>query len=370
MVDLKSQYEAIKMKIDLAIHSVINEANFINGKQVKKFSQKLAQYLNVQHVVPCANGTDALQLSLMALDCKPGDEVIVPTFTYVATVEVIALLGLIPIFIDSDPETYNINVSQIPSKITPRTIAVIPVHLYGQCADMESLIKVCKDNNLHIIEDTAQAIGADYYFSDGNKKKAGTMGTIGATSFFPSKNLGCFGDGGALFTNNDDLASKLKIIANHGQKVKYHHSLIGINSRLDTLQAAILEVKLDKLNDYIRNRNKLAELYDNAFKGHTNINTPTRSEFSSHVFHQYTIKLNDTARDKFQMFLQNKNIPTMIYYPVPLHLQEAYRVYGYKEGDFPIAESLSQSVISLPMHTEMEKDQAEYIIDQVLRYFK
>lgn len=370
MVDLIHQHDKIKEEVRSAIDRVIEEANFINGPQVKEFAHSLSKYLNVKHVIPCANGTDALQLALMSLDCKPGDEIIVPTFTYVATVEVIALLGLIPVFVDANPETFNFDVSQIASKITSKTKAVIPVHLYGQCADMEPLIKICKENNIFIIEDTAQAIGADYYFKDGKIKKAGTIGNIGATSFFPSKNLGCMGDGGALFTDDDQLAEKLRIIANHGQKVKYYHSVVGINSRLDTLQAAVLQVKLQHLNDYIQKRQNLASSYDNAFKDLKQISIPERAHFSSHVFHQYTLRLKDIKREDLKAFLNNKGIPSMIYYPVPLHLQGGYKGYGYKTGDFPNAEQLSENVISLPMHTEMEEEQTSFITNAVLDYLK
>lgn len=370
MVDLKSQYIKIKDEIDQAIYKVIDETNFINGPEVKHFSEQLSEYLGVKHVIPCANGTDALQLALMALGCRPGDEIIVPTFTYVATVEVISLLGLTPVFVDSDPNYFNMDVNQIRSKISERTKAIMPVHLYGQCADMETILSICKEKKLHIIEDTAQAIGADYYFKDGTSKKAGTIGTIGATSFFPSKNLGCFGDGGALFTDDDDLAEKMRIIANHGQKVKYYHNLIGVNSRLDTLQAAVLQVKLKYLDQYIESRRRLAELYDQAIGQNPNLIIPRRSGYSSHVFHQYTLQLVDTDREDLKSFLQNKGIPTMIYYPVPLHLQEAYIGYGYKDGDFPIAEKMCKSVMSLPMHTEMEKGQADYIVENFNNYFK
>lgn len=369
MVDLHKQYLRIKDEIDQSLQKVINQSLFINGPAVKEFAEDLSAYQRVKYVIPCANGTDALQIALMALGCKPGDEVIVPAFTYVATVEVIALLGLKPVFVDVYPDTFNIDVAQVTSKITEKTIGIMPVHLYGQCASMEELLEISKKYNLYLIEDAAQALGSEYYFSNGENKKAGTMGIIGATSFFPSKNLGCYGDGGALFTNNDELAHKLQIIANHGQKKKYHHSVIGVNSRLDTLQAAILQVKLKYLNEYNKKRNDLADLYDQAFADYPDIAIPKRNDFSSHVFHQYTLILKNHKREDFKNYLQEKEIPTMVYYPIPLHLQEAYLGYGFKKGDFPIAESLCDSVISLPIHTEMDNDQSSYIIETVQNFF-
>ncbi|CAN5136869.1 DegT/DnrJ/EryC1/StrS family aminotransferase [soil metagenome] len=370
MVDLQKQYLKIKDEIDQAIHGVIDQSLFINGPAVKDFAKDLASYQQVKHVIPCANGTDALQIALMAMEYPSEAEIIVPAFTYVATVEVIALLGLKPVFVDVNPDNFNIDVLQVREKISERTVAIIPVHLYGQCAQMEKLLEISEKYNLHIIEDAAQALGSENYFSNGNIRKAGTMGIIGATSFFPSKNLGCFGDGGALFTNNDELAPKLQMIANHGQKKKYHHSIIGVNSRLDTLQAAILRVKLKYLDEYNNKRNELAKLYDQAFETNNLITIPKRSKFSNHVFHQYTLILNDINREKFKDYLQEKGIPTMVYYPIPLHLQEAYVGYGYKIGQFPVAESLCQSVISLPIHTEMDISQAYYIIESVNNYLK
>lgn len=370
MVDLQQQYLTIKKEIDEAIQNVLSSAAFINGPQVQSFADNLAQFNNAKHVITCANGTDALQIAMMALDFKPGQEVIVPAFTYVATVEVIALLGLKPVFVDVDPQTFNIEVKQILSKLTDKTVGIVPVHLYGQCSDMESLLKIAKEHGIRIIEDGAQSLGAEYYFSNGTKAMSGTMGDIGTTSFFPSKNLGCFGDGGALFTNDDVLAEKLKMIANHGQKRKYYHEVIGVNSRLDTLQAALLDVKLKYLNAYKEARNKVADFYDSQFSSSTQVSIPYRSTHSSHVFHQYTLKLKNVDRQKLTEHLFSKNIPTMIYYPVPLHLQKAYMHYGYKQGDFPVSEELANSVISLPIHTEMDDEQLKYITSTILEFLK
>lgn len=369
MVDLKSQYNKIKENVDQAIDEVINETAFINGPQVKLFAEELAAHLQVKNVIPCANGTDALQIAMMALDFKPGDEVIVPAFTYVATVEVIALLGLKPIFVEVDAHTFNINLSEVAKKITSKTVGIVPVHLFGQCADMEGILQIAREYNLYVIEDAAQAIGAAYTFSNGSIQKAGVMGEIGATSFFPSKNLGCFGDGGALFTNSDELAHKLQTIANHGQRVKYYHDSIGVNSRLDTIQAAILRVKLPHLDTYINNRRAAAEFYDKAFGTLEAIQIPVHSPYSTHVLHQYTIKILKGDRNKLKDFLQSRGIPSMIYYPVPLHLQKAYSSYGYKQGDFPVSEQLSSVVLSLPMHTEMDEEQLLYITQTVKAFF-
>jgi UDP-2-acetamido-2-deoxy-ribo-hexuluronate aminotransferase len=369
MVDLKTQYEKIKENVDQAISEVINETSFINGAQVKLFAEELAAHNQVKHVIPCANGTDALQIAMMALNFKPGDEVIVPAFTYVATVEVIALLGLKPVFVDVDPDTFNLNVEEIEGKITQKTVAIVPVHLYGQCADMEEVLNIAKKHNLYVIEDTAQAIGSRYTFSDGAVQTAGTIGHIGSTSFFPSKNLGCYGDGGALFTKDDNLAHKMQIIANHGQQVKYYHDSIGVNSRLDTIQAAILRVKLPHLNRYSKSRQEVADFYDKELGSIKELQIPVRSTKSTHVFHQYTLKVVDGDRDKLKDFLQSKGIPTMVYYPVPLHLQKAYIGYGYKHGDYPVSEHLSSIVLSLPIHTEMDKEQLVYITKAVKDYF-
>jgi dTDP-4-amino-4,6-dideoxygalactose transaminase len=348
---------------------VIDNTAFINGKAVQDFQKDLEQYLNVKHVIPCANGTDALQIAMMAMGFKAGDEIITPSYTYIATVEVMGLLGLKPVFVEVDANTFNIDIAEIESKITDRTVAIVPVHLYGQCADMESLMTVAKKHNLKVIEDTAQSIGAEYTFSDGTVKKAGTIGDIGCTSFFPSKNLGCYGDGGALFTNNDELASKLRMIANHGQSKRYYHEVIGVNSRLDTIQAAILKVKLKHLNSYADARIKVANSYDDAFSGIIQIATPYRANNSTHVFHQYTLKTSGIDRDKLKQYLEEHHVPSMIYYPVPVHLQNAFSMYGYKKDDMPLTESLCECVISLPIHTEMDDEQLNYIINTVKEFF-
>lgn len=365
MVDLHSQYLRIKNEVDAAIQEVVNSTAFIQGPQVGQFADSLAKYLNSKAVIPCANGTDALQIAMMALECKSGDEIILPVHTYVATAEVIALLGLTPVFTEVDERTFNIDVHQIESKITSRTVAIVPVHLYGQCADMESILNIAKKHSLHVIEDAAQALGAEYTFSDGRKMKAGTMGTIGCTSFFPSKNLGCFGDGGAIFTQDSSLADKIKMISNHGQRIKYHHDIIGVNSRLDTLQASILNVKLKYLDDYKNRRNEAADFYDQELSAISFLETPYRSSSSTHVFHQYTLKTNGIDRDQFKAYLESKGIPSMIYYPVPLHLQKAYSKPEYPAGSFKITEQLSKTVISLPIHTEMKPDQLSYICNTI-----
>jgi len=369
MVDLKRQYQKIKNEVDAGIQEVIDNTAFINGKAVQDFQKDLEQYLNVKHVIPCANGTDALQIAMMAMGFKAGDEIITPSYTYIATVEVMGLLGLKPVFVEVDANTFNIDIAEIESKITDRTVAIVPVHLYGQCADMESLMTVAKKHNLKVIEDTAQSIGAEYTFSDGTVKKAGTIGDIGCTSFFPSKNLGCYGDGGALFTNNDELASKLRMIANHGQSKRYYHEVIGVNSRLDTIQAAILKVKLKHLNSYADARIKVANSYDDAFSGIIQIATPYRANNSTHVFHQYTLKTSGIDRDKLKQYLEEHHVPSMIYYPVPVHLQNAFSMYGYKKDDMPLTESLCECVISLPIHTEMDDEQLNYIINTVKEFF-
>jgi len=365
MVDLHAQYLRIKDEIDAAIQEVLNGTAFIQGPQVGQFAQALGKYLNVDAVIPCANGTDALQIAMMALGCKPGDEVILPVHTYVATAEVIALLGLVPVFAEVDAKTFNLDVGEIEKKITDRTFAIVPVHLYGQCADMETILNIAERYNLYIIEDAAQALGADYIFKDGRKSKAGTMGTIGCTSFFPSKNLGCYGDGGALFTQDVTLAEKIKMIANHGQRIKYHHDIIGVNSRLDTLQAAILNVKLRYLDEYEQRRNEVAAFYDRELSSCSFVEIPFRSPRSSHVFHQYTLKTKGIDRDAFKAYLERKGIPSMIYYPVPLHLQKAYYRSKYPEGSFRVTEELSRTVISLPIHTEMKLDQLSYICETI-----
>ncbi len=368
MVDLKSQYEKIKTEIDAAVLEVIDSTAFINGPAVNKFQKDLEAYLNVKHVIPCANGTDALQVSMMALDLKPGDEVITTSFTFIATAEVIALLGLTPVLVDVLPDTFNIDPAAIERAITPKTKAIVPVHLFGQAADMEEIMEIAEKHDLHVIEDNCQAIGADYIFKDGIKKKAGTISIVGCTSFFPSKNLGCYGDGGAVFTNDDDLATKLRQIVNHGMTVRYYHDMIGVNSRLDSIQAVILDIKLARLDEYCAARNKAAAYYDNAFANHPKLITPVRSKSSSHVFHQYTLVTNDVDRNKLVEFLNSKNVPAMIYYPVPLHMQKAYLDPRYKEGDFPITETLCKKVFSLPMHTELDEEQLQYITSSVLEF--
>jgi UDP-2-acetamido-2-deoxy-ribo-hexuluronate aminotransferase len=370
MVDLLSQYEKIRQEVDQAILSVVRSSAYINGPEVKAFQSDLEEYLGVKNVIPCANGTDALQIAMMALGLKPGDEVITADFTFVATAEAIALLRLKPVLVDVDPQTFNINPAAIEAAITDKTKAIVPVHLFGQCADMEAIMEIAQKHNLHVIEDTAQAIGADYNFDDGKKAKAGTIGSVGTTSFFPSKNLGCYGDGGALFTNDDNLAAKLRMIVNHGQSVQYYHDEIGVNSRLDSLQAAILRIKLRKLDNYAAARRKVAETYDKAFADIAELRIPVRNPRSTHVFHQYTLLTHKIDRFKLRDHLANKDIPAMIYYPVPLHMQKAYRDTRYKEGDFPVTEQLCQSVISLPIHTEMEKEQQDYIIETIINYIE
>ncbi len=366
MVDLKRQYENIQDEIDAAVLDVVRSTQYINGPEVKAFQKELEAYLGVKHVIPCANGTDALQVAMMALDLKPGDEVITTTFTFVATVEVIALLGLTPVLVDVDPDTFNIDPEAFKKAITPKTKAVVPVHLFGQCAQMEQLMDIAKAHNLYVIEDAAQAIGSDYFFSDGSSKKAGTIGHIGCTSFFPSKNLGCYGDGGAIFTNDDEFAKKMRVIVNHGMEVRYYHDSIGVNSRLDSIQAAILRVKLRRLDEYTRERQEAAAFYDKAFATHPQLQTPVRSEFTSHVFHQYTLKTEGVDRFKLQEYLMSREVPAMVYYPVPMHMQKAYDDPRYRKGDFPVSEALSESVISLPMHTELDEEQLNYICTSVL----
>jgi UDP-2-acetamido-2-deoxy-ribo-hexuluronate aminotransferase len=369
MVDLDQQYQRIKPEIDAAIQSVLDSTAFIQGPQVSEFAKALGSYLGAGHVIPCANGTDALQIAMMALDFKPGDEIILPVHTYVATAEVIALLRLVPVFVEVEENTFNIDVNQIKSKITNKTVAIVPVHLYGQCANMEAIIKIAEEHNLYVIEDAAQSLSAEFIFSDGTRKKSGTMGTIGTTSFFPSKNLGCYGDGGAIFTNNASVAEKIHMMANHGQKVKYHHETIGVNSRLDTLQAAVLNVKLKYLNEYTQSRNNVATYYDKKLKDIKQLELPYRAPYSTHAFHQYTICVSEIDRDEFKLYLDKCGIPSMIYYPVPLHLQKAYRQPGIERGAFPLTERLSKTVLSLPIHTEMKDDQLEYICSIIRKYF-
>ncbi len=368
MVDLKGQYLKIKDEVDQGIMEVIETTSFIKGPAVQKFQSSLEEYLNVKHVVPCGNGTDALQVAMMALKLEPGDEVITTSFTFIATAEVIALLGLTPVLVDVNPDTYNIDPDAIRKAITSKTKAIVPVHLFGQSAPMEAIMDIAKEYNLFVIEDNAQAIGADYIFDDGSRKKTGTIAHIGCTSFFPSKNLGAYGDGGAIFTNDDKLAEQLRAIVNHGMKVRYYHDYVGVNSRLDSMQAAVLNVKLKHLDEYCDARRMAADYYDQAFAYHPNIATPVRYEKSTHVFHQYTLVTKDVNRDALKAFLGEKGIPMMIYYPVPLHMQKAYISPRYSEGDFPVTEKLSDTVISLPMHTELSNEQLEYITSSVLEF--
>ena len=368
MVDLQTQYQHIKPEIDQAIQAVIDSAAFIKGPAVSVFQENLQQYTGAKHVIPVGNGTDALQIALMALGLQPGDEVITPTFTFIATAEVVALLGLNPVVVDVDWDTMNISVDAIRKAITPRTKAIVPVHLFGQCADMEAIMAIAQEHNLYVVEDACQAIGAKYTFSDGQVRQAATIGHVGCTSFFPSKNLGCYGDGGAIFTNDDEVAAKMRAIANHGMVVRYYHDQVGVNSRLDTIQAAILDCKLPHLDSYIAARQHAAEFYDNAFSGNPHLLVPTRSGNSTHVFHQYTLRLIDVDRDALRSALSEQGIPAMIYYPVPLHLQKAYQDTRYKPGDFPVAERLAACVLSLPMHTELDNEQLSYITQAVLSF--
>ncbi len=368
MVDLFSQYEKIQPEVDKAVLEVMRSSAFINGPEVKNFQLALEKYLDVNHVIPCANGTDALQVAMMALGLKPGDEVITATFTFVATAEVIALLGLTPVLVDVDPDTFLIDPVQVAKAITPKTKAIVPVHLFGQCANMDEIMAIAKENNLYVIEDNAQAIGADYLHKDGKKAKAGTIGHVGTTSFFPSKNLGCYGDGGAIFTNDDALAAKIRKVVNHGMDRRYYHDEIGVNSRLDSIQAAILNRKLPLLDSYNAARQSAADYYDKAFANHPKLITPIRAKHSTHVFHQYTLKLVDVNREALISFLNEKGIPAMIYYPVALHMQEAYQDERYKEGHFPVTEGLVSQVISLPMHTELAENQLDFIKESLLTF--
>lgn len=373
MVDLKTQYQEIKQAVDDGIREVIDSTSFVKGQKVTDFQNHLAEYLGVRNVIAVGNGTDALQIALMALGLKPGDEVITPTFTFIATAEVAALLGYTPVVVDVDFETMNMDPESVRKAITPRTKAIVPVHLFGQCANMEEIMSIANEHQLYVVEDACQAIGSEYTFANGEKKQAGCMGHIGCTSFFPSKNLGCYGDGGALFTDDDELAARIRAIANHGMVVRYHHDLVGVNSRLDSIQAAVLEAKLPHLNEYIASRQRAAAYYDKAFAGHKNILIPGRDPKSTHVFHQYTLRLVapegvDTAayRNALRDGLAEREIPAMIYYPVPLHLQKAYLDPRYKQGDFPAAERLMDCVLSLPMHTCLDDEQLQYITSAVL----
>lgn len=370
MVDVKGQYQAIQTAVDEAVLAVIRSGAFINGPAVQSFRQNLETYLSAKAVIPCANGTDALQIALMALDLKAGDEVIVPTFTYVATAEVIGLLGLTPVMVDVDPDTFNVTAALIAPAISERTKAIVPVHLFGQSADMEPILALAKKHNLYVVEDNAQAIGADYTFSNGDIKKTGLLGDIGCTSFYPSKNLGAYGDGGAIFTNDEVLGKKLQTIANHGQSRRYYHDCIGVNSRLDSMQAAVLDIKLAKLDEYTKARQTVAAYYDAAFAAHSAIKTPVRQHNSTHVFHQYTLQVPANKRDKLQAYLSEQAIPAMIYYPLPLNKQAAFEeIAKSATTTFPTTEQLCQTVISLPIHTEMDDEQLKYITDKVLAFF-
>ena len=369
MVDLKGQYNKIKTEIDQAVISCIASTSFINGPAVKEFQLNLEKYLGVKHVIPCANGTDSLQIAMMALDLKPGDEVICPAFTYVATAEVIGLLGLTPVMVDVDPNTFNLTVTAIEKAITSKTKAIVPVHLYGQSCDMEPIMKLVEKYNLYVIEDNAQAIGADYTFSDGRVAKTGTIGHIGSTSFFPSKNLGCYGDGGALMTNNDDLAQKLRMIANHGQEKKYYHKVLGCNSRLDTIQASILNIKLRYLDEYSSARNAMAKFYDEALSNIDELEVPARQINSTHVFHQYTIKVKNGRRNELQQYLSEKGIPSMIYYPLPLYKQEAFQQFVSTDFILETTAQLCDEVLSLPIHTEMNIEHVNFIYNTIKFFF-
>ena len=369
MVDLKGQYDKMKPEIDQAVISCIGSTSFINGPAVKEFQVNLQQYLGVKHVIPCANGTDSLQIAMMALDLKPGDEVICPAFTYVATAEVIGLLGLTPVMVDVDPNTFNVTASAIEKAITSKTKAIVPVHLYGQSCDMEPIMKLAEKYNLTVIEDNAQAIGAEYTFSDGRIAKTGTIGHIGSTSFFPSKNLGCYGDGGALMTNDDDLAKKMRMIANHGQEKKYYHKVLGCNSRLDTIQATILNIKLRYLDEYSSARNLVANCYDEALSIIDELEVPVRQMNSTHVFHQYTLKVKNGRRNELQKYLAEQGIPSMIYYPLPLYKQEAFQQFVVSDFLLPTSDELCDQVLSLPIHTEMNIEHVNFICNTVKSFF-
>ena len=368
MVDLRTQYHKIKAEVDKAVLDVLESSAFINGKPVADFASELSAFLGVKHVIPCANGTDALQIAMMALGLEPGDEVITPSFTYVATTEVVALLRLTPVFVEVDPNTFCMDPQKLEAAITPRTKAIVPVHLYGHAADMDPILAVAKKHNLFVVEDTAQAIGGSYTSADGTKRMVGTLGTIGCTSFFPSKNLGCYGDGGAIFTNDDDLAQKMRMIANHGQSVRYYHDMVGCNSRLDTIQAAILRIKLARLNEYNAARSAAADYYDALFANHPKITTPYRAPYSKHVFHQYTLKLEGVDRDGLVNYLADHGIPSMIYYPVPAHRQKMFANWGGSKFDLPVTDWLTERVISLPIHTELTKEQQDFIGSKVLEF--
>lgn len=370
MVDLHGQYLKIKEEIDSAIQGVIDSTAFIRGEDVRAFQDELSHYLDVKYTIACGNGTDALQVAMMALELKPGDEVITTPFTFIATVEVIKLLGLKPVFVDVRPDTFTLDPEQLEQAFSERTRAIVPVHLFGQCADMGAIMEFARNKDLYIIEDNAQALGADYLFPDGSKQKAGTLGQLGTTSFFPTKNLGAFGDGGAIFTNDEDLGKRAASLVNHGMQKRYYYDHVGLNSRLDSIQAAILRVKLKHLDEYHHRRQEAAAWYDQTLSGIEGLQVPTRSANTTHIFHQYTLQLEASRRDSLKQWLEEKGIPAQIYYPVPLHLQRAYRELGYREGIFPVSEELCKRVLSLPMHTEMEETQLEYISEQLHQFFK
>lgn len=370
MVDTKNQYLKIKDRVDAAVLSVMESSQFIGGKVVNDFTNNLANYHGSKHVIPCANGTDALQIAMMALGLKAGDEVITPSFTYIATVEVAALLGIKPIFVEVDKRTFCIDPNEIEKAITPKTKAIVPVHLYGHAADMEPILQIAKKHNLFVIEDNAQGIGNDYTFSDGTVKRTGTMGHIGCTSFYPSKNLGAFGDGGAMFTDDDALADMMRMIASHGQSKRYYHDVIGCNSRLDAMQAAILDIKLEHLDEYIVARRKAADFYDEQFKNHPNVEIPFRAGNNKHVFHQYTLILHDANRDALHQHLADKGIPSMIYYPVPAHRQKMFEAFGGNEFQLPVTDWLTERVISLPIHTELDEIQQQFIVNEIIDFLK
>lgn len=370
MVDLQGQYKRLKSEIDTEIQKVLNTSSYINGPAVQEFASDMEKYLDVKHVIPCANGTDALQVAMMGLGLKPGDEVITTSFTFIATAEVIALLGLTPVLVDVLEDTMNIDPEAIKKAITDKTKAIVPVHLFGQVANMDEIMAIAKAHDLFVIEDNAQAIGANYTFANGDTKKAGTIGNVGCTSFFPSKNLGAYGDGGAIFTNDDKLAAQLKVIVNHGMTVRYYHDYVGVNSRLDSMQAAVLKVKLPHLDEFAKARNFAANYYNTAFADCEKITTPITASFTDHVYHQYTMKLHNVDRDALQQHLFDKGIANAVYYPVPLHLQKAYQDPRYTAGDFPVTEKLSAEVMSLPMHTEFTEEQLKYVTDAVLDFVK
>ncbi|MFM8592304.1 MAG: DegT/DnrJ/EryC1/StrS family aminotransferase [Sphingomonadales bacterium] len=370
MVDTKTQYEKIKEEVDRAVLAVMNSSSFINGPAVRDFADQLARYLSVKHVIPCANGTDALQIALMALDLQPGDEVITPSFTYIATTEVIALLRLKPVFVEVDPLHFCMDPVALEKAITPNTKAIVPVHLYGQAAPMKEILRIAAKYGIAVVEDNAQAIGCDYFFTEQEKKKTGTLGTIGCTSFYPSKNLGAFGDGGALFTNDDALAARIQMIANHGQSKRYYHDVVGCNSRLDAMQAAILSIKLSRLDQYNLARRQVADFYDSAFAGCSSLLTPHRAAHGTHVFHQYTLRVTNGQRDALADHLTAKKIPNMIYYPVPGHRQKMFASFQTQAIDLPVTDLLTQQVISLPIHTELDQEQLQCIANGVLEFFK